>query len=39
MSWASGSKQSLNIQCLSKYISKSFKALEAESTRHFAKDH
>ena len=33
-----GSKQSLNMKCLSKYLSKSFKTLEAETTRHYAKD-
>ena len=38
MSWASDSKQCSNVQCLSKYVSKSFKTLEAESIRHFAKD-
>ena len=37
MSWASGSKQSLNIQCLSKYVPKSYKTSEAESTIHFEK--
>ena len=31
MPWTSGSKQSVNIQCLSKYVSKSFKTLKAES--------
>ena len=38
MSWASGSKQSWNIQCLSKYEPKSFKTSEAESTKRFSKD-
>ena len=38
MSCASGSEQSLNIQCLIKYVSKSFETLEDESTRHVAKD-
>ena len=38
MPWASGSKQSLNIQCLSEYVPKSFKTLKAESKRYFAKD-
>ena len=38
MSWASGSKQSLNIQCLSKHVSKSFKTLNAESESYFARD-
>ena len=38
MSWASGSKQSLNVQCLSKHIRKSFKTLKAKSKRHFAED-
>ena len=31
MSWASGSKQSLNLQCLSKHISKLFKTSKAKS--------
>ena len=30
MSWTSDSKQSLNILCLSKYLSKSFETLEAD---------
>ena len=38
MSLAFGSKKSLNIQCLSRYVSKSFKTLKAESKRHFTKD-
>ena len=32
------SKQSLNILCLCKYLSKSFETLQAETTRHYAKD-
>ena len=38
MQWASSSKQSLNIQCLSKYVPELYKTSEAESTRHFPKD-
>ena len=34
----SDSKQSLNILCLGKYLSKSFETLKAETTRHYAKD-
>ena len=34
----SDSKQSLNALCLSKYFSKSFETLEAETKRHYAKD-
>ena len=38
MWWTSDSKQSLNILCLGKYLSKSFETLEAETRRHYAKD-
>ena len=37
MWWTSDSKQSLNILCLGKYLSKSFETLKAETTRHYAK--
>ena len=37
MWWTSDSKLSLNIVCLSKYLSKSFETLKAETTRHYAK--
>ena len=38
MWWTSDSKQSLIILSLGKYLSKSFEALKAETTRHCAKD-
>ena len=38
MSWTSGSKQSSNLPCHGKYLSKSSETLETESTRHYAKD-
>ena len=37
MWWTCDSKQSLNILCLGKYLSKSFETLKAEITRHCAK--
>ena len=37
MWWTSDSKQSLNTQCLGKYLSKSSEILNAETTRDYAK--
>ena len=37
MLWTSSSKQSLNIQCLGKYLSESLKTLGAETTRQYGK--
>ena len=37
MWWKSDSKQSSNTLCLSKYLSKSFGTLKAETIRHYAK--
>ena len=38
MCWTSDSKQSLNILCLGKYLSKSLETSKAETTRQYAKD-
>ena len=35
MRWTSDSKQSLNTLCLSKYLSKSFETLKAETKRDY----
>ena len=36
MSWTVGSKESMNVLCVVKYLSKSFETLETQSRRHCA---